>query len=53
MDFDGDKFIEWEDFTSYLIETASDQHFTLTTIKDVCSVPKLLNIFHSMVGKKL
>ncbi|KAL0488867.1 hypothetical protein AKO1_013558 [Acrasis kona] len=34
MDFDGDKYIEWEDFTSYLIETATDQSFTIASIKD-------------------
>jgi hypothetical protein len=35
MDFNGDRLIEWEDFTSYLIEAATEQNMNLDRIKEV------------------
>ena len=38
IDFNGERFITWEDFTTYLIDTATDQHSRLQDrIKEVCT----------------
>ena len=36
IDFNGDGTVQWEEFTSFLIESAKVQHFTLNRIKEVC-----------------
>ncbi len=39
IDFNGDKLIDWEDFTSYLIEAATDQYLRFQNkIKEVSHI---------------